>query len=327
MALSLKKLPLNQDWNTFVAHSPQGNVFCQSEFLACLKAHPEIYAVEENGEIALAAVVVKDQSGKVLQSPFNFCLYQGVLLSGEVEAAPIHGRVGDRLRLLSFLLAELEKQEGRISLSLHHSFPDLRSFSWFHYHEPEMGQFRHQLLYTGVIDLAPYANFEEYLGKIRKTRRNDYRKGVDHGLRAVPSADIDALEKLYRLTFERQNLSLPEMQVQQMRAIAEQGLKAKFAELTFCETAQGERISATLFLHDARGAYYLVAANDPDFRHLPGSTFLLGEGVRRAKERGQVYVDLCGMNSPQRGDFKASFNAAPIPYFVMDWTSPSAQGL
>jgi hypothetical protein len=43
------------------------------------------------------------------------------------------------------------------------------------------------------------------------------------------------------------------------------------------------------------------------------------EKIRRCKEAGAREIEVVGINSPNRGYFKTSFNAAPKPYFIVDW--------
>jgi hypothetical protein len=46
--------------------------------------------------------------------------------------------------------------------------------------------------------------------------------------------------------------------------------------------------------------------------------------IRDAMEKGLKYVDFCGVNSPNRGDYKISFNAELKPYFVTNYVKDSA---
>jgi hypothetical protein len=39
-------------------------------------------------------------------------------------------------------------------------------------------------------------------------------------------------------------------------------------------------------------------------------------------DNGMKMVDFGGINSPNRGDFKISFNAKPVPYFITSWDRP-----
>jgi len=74
-------------------------------------------------------------------------------------------------------------------------------------------------------------------------------------------------------------------------------------------------------LYDDRTAYYLFGANDPMYRHTSAGAFLLMHMIKDAFEKGIQEIDFVGVNSPNRGDFKISFNAEVKPYFVTDLSS------
>lgn len=319
MALVFSQCTDSARWNEFVSTSPQGTVFCHTAYLDSLEARPELYVVEENGRIVLGAVILKNEQGQGIPAPFAFSLYQGVLFADDDLEIPVHRRVGERLVLVDFLLQELEKTQKMISFCLHPTFPDIRSFSWFHYHQKELGNFQVHVRYTGLIDWRLYPDFTAYLNAIRSSRRRDYKKTSTLGLTVEASDDLDTLERLYRLTFERQDITLEEKTIKQLRKLAQQAIQSGIGEMLFCKNKEGQVISATLFLNDAKCSYYLIGANDPEFRNTGSGTYLMLENIKRAKERGKIFVDLIGINSPQRGDFKASFNASPAPYYLVHW--------
>src|SRR6202008_3429589 len=99
--------------------------------------------------------------------------------------------------------------------------------------------------------------------------------------------------------------------------IASKAFSAGKGELTFCTLSNGELASANLFLKDKHTAYYLVGANDPEARNRGARVQLLLKKVEAAFGEGLAAVDVCGINSPARGDFKTSLNACPVPYFVV----------
>lgn len=319
MAFELSICTDKQYWNQFVKNSPQGNIFCSAVFMDALDVDYELCLVKKKEDVCLGAIIMKDETGQFVHSPVGFTMYQGVLLSQLYSDTEYHSHIPDALKIVDFLLTELEKKYERITFCLHHRFEDLRSFLWFHYHNSEYGQFKINLQYTGLIDLKDIPDLKTFLNAIRTTRRYEYNKAIKDGLKVEVSRDIDMLANLHRMTFERQGIKLSEKANQTLRNIAEAALSKGFGELLLCRDANGEAISATLFLFDNHYGYYMFGANHPVYRNAGAGTFLMLENVRRCQERGIQFIDVCGINSPNRGDFKTSFNAAPVPYFVVLW--------
>jgi GNAT superfamily N-acetyltransferase len=323
MALSLTQCEDRERWGVFVESSPQGNIFCSTPFLDALGEDYDLLLVEENSIPRLGAIVLK-RRGKPLNAPYPFTLYQGILFDGSGLRMPRHSRIKRELLATEFLLAEMEKQYDRISFCLHYAMEDLRSFQWFHYHEQKSGLFTLDLRYTGLLDIEAVKDFESYLATTRECRRDEFRRAQSEGATVEVSNDWDMLDELHRLTFARQGIERSEDEKRLLRAISKAAISRGFGQLLVCRNKEGAVASATLFLFDSRCAYYLFAANDPDYRKTGCGTYLMLEAIRRCIERGLAKVDFVGINSPNRGDFKTSFNAVPTPYFIATWQKPNS---
>ncbi len=192
-------------WDRFVSRSPTGSIFCRSDFLDALDVAWEVWRTDESDDPAAAALVFRDGAGRIQPAPLPFTLYQGIVLSPALAGMPVYRRVQRTLESVSALLAGLEDL-GRISMCLHHSFPDLRPFSWFHYHEPGLWRFRIEVRHTELLPLEPAGGIEGLVAAARGDRRRDYKKGMSQ-LGVAPSTSIDVLDDLHERTFARQGIA------------------------------------------------------------------------------------------------------------------------
>jgi len=287
-------------------------------FLDALGGAYELLFVEENGRILLGAVVLM-RNGVPVQASYP---YQGVMFGAEIAGEPNHRRVKYQLEIVEFLLAEMEKKYDAIAFAMHYNFDDMRPFQWFHYHESEKGLFDIRLAYTGLINLGAYTDFDSYLASIRSVRRNEYRRVGESGASVEESGDIELLDRLHKATFLRQGVQRDVEEGRWIRSVAESALSNGYGKLLVCRNVDGMAMSATLFLFDASCGYYFIGANDPVYRNSGSGVYLFLENVRRCFEMGVKKIDVVGINSPNRGDFKTSFNAAIKPYFQVDWQRP-----
>jgi hypothetical protein len=323
MALNLIECADKDRWDRFAAESPHGSIFCLTPFLDALGEEYRLLLVaEERGE-PLAGIVLILHGGQPFPVQYPLTMYQGVLLGIGLCRQPAHSRIKQTLEVLAFLLAELEKRYDRLVVCPHHRFEDLRAFSWFHYHEPDRGRFRIELQYSGLLDLAQVADFDQYFASIRTVRRQEYRRCRANGFSIHSSKDIELLDRLHRLTFVRQEIEREPEEVRLLRSIAQAALEKGFGELLTCVCPDGTVASANLFLFDRGCAYYWVAANDPEYRKTGCATYLMIENIRHWQEKRFKTLDFVGINSPYRGDFKTSFNALPVPYFIAIWERPT----
>jgi len=308
-------------WDAFVATSPHNTIFCKTVFLDSMGEDYDLILVSEDDSPQLGAVVIK-KDGRPVIAPCGPTMYQGILFSKEMAEHPSHRKIKTALETTEFMLQNMSEAYGRISFALHYGIEDLRGFQWFHYHQPELGRFRLDLSYTGIIDLKSCGNFEAYLAKVRKVRRYEYNRAGRDGLVLETSRDIDLFDRLHALTIENQGHVRSAEEVNHVRRIAGQALEKGFGEMVICRTAQGDAASAVLFIFDEKKAYYLFGANHPEFRDTNSGTYALVDQIKRSFDKGLESVDVCGINSPNRGDFKTSLGAEPFPYFTATWEKP-----
>ncbi len=297
----------NMEWDEFNLSSPQGSVYTTSSFLNSLHVEIEkVFFISENKKIASAVII--DTKGKP-----TFSMYQGITL------APLAGRThsvfNQQLKILSSFLEYLSQKYSVIAFCLIHRFSDLRAFQWVNYHNPEKGQFDITLNYTGIIPLNEEENFDSYLESIRPVRRQEWRKCLKNNFKIYESDQTGAFLRLYQLTFERQDITLSPETLQIVKRITEEAIRSKTGTLTYCEDANGVIHSATVILQYKDTFYYEFGASDPEYRSSGASVFLILHGIKKAFENNASYFDMVGINSPNRGDFKLSFNANPVPYF------------
>lgn len=302
-----------QVWDDFVRTSPQRSIFVYSEFLDSLLTGYDLVTCHDNGRIVAGAVVMRSGDGAAFEGPFPFTQYQGVLLADDAGRA-MHSQITHEFRAVEYLIAQLADQHVKFSLCHSWRLRDLRPFQWHNYHAPERGMFSIDLRYSAVLDVGGYGSFDQYAQSIRACRRQEARKAAKT-LEISYSHDVVALDKLHAMTFARQDIVRPDGESALLMSIAGRAVDGGYGRLGYA-MKDGVPIAAILFLHDDRSAYYLVGANDPDHRNTGAASFLMLHMIRDAFENGIREIDFVGVNSPQRGDFKISFNADPKPYFI-----------
>jgi hypothetical protein len=321
MSMIITACKEKKKWDDFVETSPQGNIFCTTDFLEALGEDYELVLIEENNQLKMGAIILK-QNGKPIKAPYLGTMYQGILFDNSLQNLPLHRRIRKQMEITEYLLSNLNEYYNRISFCLHYDVEDLRSFLWFNYHTPEKGQFSIILRYTATLELSNLKSFDQYLLDIRKVRRQEYNKAKGITFILEDSNDIEALDQLHYKTFKRQGIERKADEVRLLRSITQNALAKKYGQLMLCKNAEGCVIAATVFLYDNRCGYYMFGAQDPEYRKIGGGTYLMLENIRQCRERGLLKVDMVGINSPNRGDFKTSFNAVPVPYFVVHWEKP-----
>ena len=315
------EIRINEDpevWNRFISKSPQGTVFLLVDFIIGLSIPYELVALYDGDEIVAGTTIFFEaNSKKAIKEPVLFMLYQGIVL-GDFMDRHIHARVSYEYKIMTYFLEKLTERYDRLSFCNSWKLSDIRPFQWYNYNTPENGQFETKLRYTGIIDLEKYSDFDEYLSKIRILRRREWKKASRNFVVEVTD-DIDLLLDIHDKTYKRQDIELPEQLRKYRYSIVDNALRSGIGMMMKATGPDGVVESVKFFLYDYTCAYYLFGGNNPDGRGSGASTFLMLNLIRDAMEKGLKYVDFCGVNSPNRGDYKISFNAELKPYFVTNY--------
>ena len=314
--LEFKKCNDENLWHEFVIDSPQGSIFCQPSFLKAKKMKYATYFVEKNGNKLLGCILILNEKNNVI----NPSTYQGILFNKQVFNYPNHKLAKMTLDLTEFLLFNLALSYKKINFSLHHSIKDIRAFQWFNYNKPIKYHFKITPRYTGILNLNEFESFNAILAQSRKVRVQDYNKSIKSGFTTIESNQVDILSNLHQKTFERQGLQRSESEIYLVNEFTKAALDAGFATLLVCMNSSNTPAAASVFLKDDKTGYYLIGATDPEYRKYGVGTHVLFDQIKLCLKDKLKSIDFIGINSPQRGDFKSSFNAKSELYFDLRYT-------
>lgn len=296
-------------WDTLVSESPQGHVFSRSSFLKSLGAQHVCFIVNTlQGEILAGAAIIIDGQ-RMAKAPYLFTPHQGVMFANCISRLSHQKRLSTEFRITTFLVEALLKVYPNFSMSLSPFFKDLRPFIWHNYGNVAQPQFNLRQRYTGYLSLIDF-DLDNYLFSVRTVRRQEYKKTQ---AKIHESDDLSLFLKLYQQTFDRQGISINSQALSLVKNICVTAMAEGYGYLTSAYV-DGCVASMAFFVTDETCAYYLFGANDPDMRDLRASSKLLIDSISHfAASRFQRF-DFVGVNSPQRGDFKLSFNPKLVPY-------------
>ena len=298
--------------------SPQNTVFSRKFFLNALAVGHRTYILSRNSEPVLGVIVI-DKLADGTKAFYTGGVYQGIAFAPNKKES-VHGETALRIAAVQALIERMSERFEEIEFCLHYSISDLRAFKWFNYKTPELGQFAIDIDYTGIVTLDHAKPFDMYLNTIRSSRKQDYKKAVKSGFLVEEYDDFAVFENLYRKTFGRQGVAVSDQFMMATARVIRAAIEVGNGRFTLCRSPKGEPVSTAFFLHDRGAAYYMLGATDPEFRNDGVGTQIIIENIRYyAEGRSIVTIDMLGVNSPNRGDYKISFNASVRPYYSVRW--------
>jgi GNAT superfamily N-acetyltransferase len=290
------------EWNAFVAESPQGCIFCKSWWLeAVCPGGFEILTLRRGGKIVAAMPLVRYRKWgmEAIHMP-QLTQTLGVLL-----APPTSDRREKRLSAEMETLTELVAaipHVAHFNAFCHYSFTNWLPFYWAGYQQTT----RYTYAIEDLSDLD--AVFSEFA--------HAKRKNIAKAEKAVEVREDMPPRDFYdhhAMTLRKQGDAIfysEELFERIHRATAERGA----GKTWFALDSEGHIHSAIFVIFDPKSAYYLISTIDPDYRN-SGSASLL---VKRAIEHVAPFTkafDFEGSMVPGVESSFRKFGAVQKPYF------------
>ncbi len=304
-------------WDAMVEKSAQGTIFSNSRFLRSLNTRFRLFTILDGHHVVALLSVIEDEAGNIVRFPFT--PYQGILFLHDEPLLP-RQKILDEFRIAEFIVGELTRLYRHMVLPCSWNFEDIRPFLWHNYHAQAAAHFTVQPRYTAVLDLKSMDE-SRYPGQVRACRRQELKRSSAFTINGNASADD--FSRLYTSTFARQQIALEHNTLALVQRIISQAVAQGYGRLSSCDTSAGPA-SMCLFLYDKTRAYYLFAANEPAQRNTGAATRLIFDNIFEARRRGLQELDFVGVNSPDRGDFKLSFNPGLKLYFELSYEATDA---
>lgn len=295
-------------WDCSIDKSVNSSLFSKTLFLDLWFKEYELFEIKyKKKSLAYLVYGIKNFVNKV-----NSFSYQNLIYTDEFQKLDNHSKYKKNLDIINFFLEKFLKNR-EMHFSLHYLIEDIRPFLWYNYNQPDKKKFKLDLKYTAILNLKNI-QFEDILNSCRSVRKQEFNKFAKNDLKISYSKDIEILDYLHVKTFERQDQERKLSEKLFINNVAKKLIEEDKAELMVCKK-NDEYISSIVVAYDKLDSYYLISANDPKFRDLGGNTALLFHHLKNLLKKKFLSFDFLGVNSPNRGDFKLSFNPEIKKYY------------
>ena len=303
------------EWDSKLQQSRQYSIYLTSNFLKWTGLEKYRYFLYVSGRPALGCLLPpKNIDG---MSALSFCMYQGIFFIEDLKDT--YSDDIQRTLKLSKLISVIFDTAPHVHLALHHSISDIRGLEWNTSKKGINMNLQYKVRYTGLINLQGFSDFEKYKKTIRKVRLQEYLTASQtDGVILSAQPNVNLFLEMYKSMFIQRGINLQDSELRRVFAIIKYGISSGVGNLLMLETNDGTPICGVFTLSDKNTDYYQFGASNPDRLKLKGSSYLILRSIELAIENGRKYFDMVGMNSPNRGDFKASFNARVEPYFEVE---------
>lgn len=300
-------------WNSLINNSLQYTPFMRDDFLDVLGYESKKYIVRRKNSLHAGICIPIRKSDGEATNAVPYAPYQGLLYThSEKTYTNYHNNLEATEILLDYLFEKKEMK--KVAFANSYNVTDVRAVQWHHYHQRDLGMYEIGMRYTSILNLE---RWEKDI--ISKNRKRDYNDSIaKYGIQICKSDDFSEFIRLYTETFARQEVFLPDSELEMVGNLIDLVLREGIGELWYALEPCGKCIDATVFIYTEDTGYYLFGANDPQYRKYGGSTKLFVDQLETMSHNGIKQFDFIGINSPQRGDFKLSFGGTAVPYYICE---------
>ena len=298
------------EWDNLLLNSSQRNYFVSSEYLRITLRENDKFALSKNDKVV--ALTVVDEHDSENKCKARYSTYQGIIFVQQDNAS--YSQVLERIEIQQNLCQLLLDNFSNLHLTLHPSVKDIRGFQFFDFNNDAI-RIETSPLYTGVVQLQQFKDFQDYLNNVQANRRQEFRKIVGNQM-LIQEQDRKTGDflQIYRETFLREKILIPLDDLELIeRIISESGTKQSTLHFLTDETSNPV---ATAFVGlQEKTAYYQFAGSLKNSGNASYSSRLLLLLIERLMKNDFASLDLVGLNSPNRSYFKTTFSPEVQVYF------------
>lgn len=292
---------ISYDWDNFVEHSPQGNIFCKSWWLKSVNVEKVLVCIDKDRIVGGIPLFYKKKLG------INFSMVSTLTQTWGVLFEPMESKEARasarKLKIQNCLINELSKQRFFMQ-SFSVNYDNWLAFFWAGYKQTTR--------YTYIINNTKNSDevWSNFLPNVRKNIRKAERLGVNI---QVCSPEI-ALE-LFQKTQDRQGRKMS-YSSEYFMSLYNVTKSNQSGECYAAIDEKGRVHAATFFVWDSKRAYYLIGGGDPELRNSGAASLLIFELIKLAGIKGKIF-DFEGSMVPAIEKFFRAFGATPMPYYFI----------
>ena len=201
-----------------------------------------------------------------------------------------------------------------LNINLPLNFLDTRPFLWYNYDHQDRKRFQVTPCYTSVINIEAKEK-NQVFNEIDDVKRRDIRKVInDKEYKVCNKINLDLIKKFYKETMRKN------------KGVFNYSAFKKIFNFIEIQSKEGRIIQSTtyyldkplysvLFLNDDNSSCYLYGSGDINTKNRYAGSLSLWKAIEQSIEKKLSYIDLEGINSPLRGEYKLNFGGNIQVYF------------
>ena len=304
------KNEIDNIYSKFIKFSPQKNVFCSKEILSFFFEDLDLFTVCKNEEIKSFIYLLRNNKGNIISDPF---IYSGIINHPKLSMKEARYNA-EVFKINELIVNEIFSNYKNLNINLPINFIDTRPFLWFNYGEKDKKNFQVVPRYTSIINLRSRDKIDIY-NEIDDVKRRDIKKVLLNKNYTISyQINLNLIKKFYVNTMNKNNGTFDKNSLNKIFNFFDlQSKKNKIIQSTVYYEAKP--LYSVLFLNDDISSCYLYGSGDVSIKNRYAGALALWKAIEKSIFNKLCFIDLEGINSPYRGQYKLSFGGNIQSYF------------
>lgn len=314
MKYNIKKISnkseLDNIYSYFIKFSSQKNIFCSKEILKFFFDDLDLYTICKNDRIKSFIYLNKNENNYIISEPF---IYSGIINHPQLSMK--NSRYNNEVfKINELIIDEIFSTYKKVNINLPLNFLDARPFLWFNYGEENKKKFLVTPCYTSIINIKSRKQ-NEVFNEIDDVKRRDINKVLnDKNYKVSNQINLPLIKKFYEDTMKKNNGSFNNYAFNKIFSF----IKTQIDEGNVIQTTTyylEKPIYSVLFLNDNNSSCYLYGSGDVDVKNRYAGSLALWKSIEQSIDKKLSFIDLEGINSPHRGEYKLNFGGNIKSYY------------
>ena len=306
-------------WSYIIHNSTSSNLFFSQLYLNSTHVNYNRFIIQQGQQIKAGVCVIEDSRGTSCTLD-DLVIYNGLIIVDDFTKKEVR-RVSETFLLTEFTVNMLTKRYKTLSLALPPSIQDLRPFLWHNYHENSLtAKFRVDIRYTSYLDISSLFSADNIensslFRSMDTLRQRHFRMAVKHGATVSFNGSTEHLIDNYYQLMASQGEIVNSAKLNRIKALIEALISSGQSILVNVLNSEKNVIYSVAYAWDNHRAYYLFGAGSKKYSEPWMGTFAHLNAFMYLSQNQQIsWIDLEGVNSPDRGKFKMSFGGQLVQY-------------
>ena len=314
MKYNIKKISNKNEienvYSNFIKFSSQKNIFCSKEILEFFFNDLDLYSIYKNDKIKSFVYLLKDKNNFIISEPF---IYSGIINHPKLNMK--NSRYNNEVfKINELIINEIFNNYENINLNLSPNFLDARPFLWFNYGKHDKKKFLVTPCYTSIIDIQSKEPIDVF-NEIDDVKRRDINKVLkDKNYKITNQINLPLIKRFYEDTMKKNKGNFNKYAFNKIFDFMETQInRDKIIQTTVYYFEKP--IYSVLFLSDDNASCYLYGSGDVEIKNRYAGSLALWKAIEQSLDKKLNFIDLEGINSPYRGEYKLNFGGNIKDYY------------